>query len=40
MTDESAEDISVEKGGIEFENVWFKYKKKQKSMYFLMFLLK
>ena len=30
MTDESAEDISVEKGGIEFENVWFKYKKEAK----------
>ena len=30
MTDESAGDISVEKGGIEFENVWFKYKKEAK----------
>lgn len=30
MTDESAGDISVENGGIEFENVWFKYKKEAK----------
>jgi len=30
ITDEQAEDISVEKGSIEFDHVWFKYKKEAK----------
>lgn len=30
ITDEQAEDISVKKGSIEFDHVWFKYKKKAK----------
>lgn len=30
ITDEQAEDISVKKGSIEFDNVWFKYKKEAK----------
>lgn len=30
ITDEQAEDISVKKGSIEFDHVWFKYKKEAK----------
>ena len=30
ITDEKAEDISVKKGSIEFDHVWFKYKKEAK----------
>ena len=30
LTDEQAEDISVKKGSIEFDHVWFKYKKEAK----------
>lgn len=30
LTDENAQDIRIERGEIEFENVWFKYKKEAK----------
>ena len=37
ITDEKARDIQVERGEIEFQHVWFKYKERQRNMSFLTF---
>lgn len=37
LTDEKVRNIEVERGSVDFEHVWFKYKKRRRNMCFRIF---